>query len=385
MEFLKFISGGYIILFVFIMLIGLFFRIRVGIGYRVGVILLALVAAVFAFCFEPGTGLDLFRLQRYAQTVNFSGSNFWTSIWGAEAMLGGTSLSGMVSFNLLCYIVRLIGDMHCLSTISVFMTIGVLLSILVDYVIDNDYSSKAFGLGVILTFLGLQLQYVFSGVRNGMAVAAVVLGAYLLLYKKHSLVISISLFLFGTTMHPAVLILAAPFLLCRVRKQKVVRLVCLFAMPAIFALPNILKSIPLSFFQYLGNRIVFYENVTYQYDRPEMIADLLIFIAIGISVWNLRKQGKLDVKHGLEEWYLNAYYILGFIMIGCSVHRDFALRIGYLMGIMGVPIACRVYAADYAEQSKLGYVSLALSAVIIVCAVKVYYDTALSFSHWIFL
>ena len=384
MDILKFLAGGYIVLFCFILIVGLFSKIKVGYAYRVGVVVLAISAAVFAYCFEPGIGLDLYRLQRYVQSVSFNGTNLWASIWGAEGVLGGVSLSGMVSFNFLCYIVRLLGDVHWLSTISVFFTIGILLSVLTDYVIDNGYSSREFGVGAILMFLGMQLQYVFSGVRNGMAVASVVLGLYLLLYKKRSPILPIILFLVGATMHPAVLILAVPVLLCRIKNQNMVRGVCLFAIPFIFILPNFLRNIPVPFFQYLGNRIAFYENVEYQYDRPEMIANILIFITVGTLVWINRRRSKFEVQDDLEAAYLNAYYILGFLMVGCSVHRDFALRIGYLMGIMAIPIVSRLYSADEAGAHKMSFSTLVLTGTILVCAAKVYYDTILGFSHWTF-
>ena len=385
MDLLKLLAGSYVLIACFILIIGLFIKLKVGYAYRAGVILLAMSASVFAYRFEPGVGLDLYRLQRYVQSVSFNGTNFWASIWGAEGLLGGISLSGMVSFNLLCYIVRLLGNVHWLSTISVIFTIGILLSVLTDYVIDNGYSSRELGVGVILTFLGMQLQYVFSGVRNGMAVAAVVLGVYLLVYKKRAPILPIILFLVGATMHPSVLILIVPAVLCRVKYQKVVRGVCLLAIPLIFMLPNALKSIPFPFFRYLGNRIIFYQSVEYQYDRPEMIANIMIFAVVGIVVWIKRKRGLFEVQEGLEKLYLNAYYILGFVMIGCSVHRDFALRIGYLMGIMAIPIVSRLYITDESKAYKLSPSMFVITGTILVCAVKVYYDTILGFSHWTFL
>ena len=116
-----------------------------------------------------------------------------------------------------------------------------------------------------------------------------------------------------------------------------------------------------------------------------MIANILIFAVVGLVVWVNRRRGKFDVQEGLETLYLNAYFILGFIMIGCSVHRDFALRIGYLMGIMAIPIVSRLYFADESQSYKLSPTAFVLSGTILVCAAKVFYDTIVGFSHWTFL
>ncbi len=384
MDLMKFISGGYILFFLLFLFVGLFFKIKVGYAYRVGVIILAITAAVFAYRFEPGVRLDLYRLQRYIQSLNFDGANFWGSIWGAEGVLSGTSITGMISFNVLCYLISLTGDPHWLSTISVFLTIGVLLSVHVDYIIEKKYSSREFGIGVILIFLGMPLQNIYSGIRNNLAVTAVVLGLYLLFFKKRSIVFSIILLFAGATMHPAVLILIIPLLFCRIKHQKLVRVVCLLSVPFIFILPNILKLIPLSFFQYLGNRIAFYKSTQYQYDRPEMIANIIIFLAVGFLLWINRNLKIIDIQDGLELSYINAYYILGFIMLGCSIHRDFALRIGYIMGIMAVPIASKLYYIGESDSNKMNFSTFALTGIILVCAIKVYYDTILGFSHWNF-
>ena len=116
-----------------------------------------------------------------------------------------------------------------------------------------------------------------------------------------------------------------------------------------------------------------------------MIANIMIFVAVGTLVWINRRRSRFDVRDDLETAYLNAYYILGFLMIGCSVHRDFALRIGYLMGIMAIPIVSRLYITEESHSFKLSPTTLVLTGTILVCAGKVYYDTILVFSHWTFL
>ena len=129
-------------------------------------------------------------------------------------------------------------------------------------------------------------------------------------------------------------------------------------------------------------RVLFYENVQYQYDRPEMIANIAVFLAIYVVVYVFEKNRELIVDCGLGRKYLNTYIFLGYLMVGCSVHRDFTLRIGYLMGILGVPLVLKINKANVTEKDRV--VKVLMNIGIIVCMAKVYYDTFYSIGRWDF-
>ena len=68
MEILKAIALLTIIVSMFILIAGMFVNIKAGRIYRVLVLLLAAAMSVFAYTFEPGRGLDLYRLQQYVNS-----------------------------------------------------------------------------------------------------------------------------------------------------------------------------------------------------------------------------------------------------------------------------------------------------------------------------
>lgn len=387
MEELKLVSVSYLLLSTMLLIFGAFLKIRINWIYRCMVIGVAISVAVFGFCLEPGSGLDLYRLQQYAMSLDFSHGNVISSILGinnSNVSLAGTSLTGMISFNFLCYIVRLLGDLHWMSAISCIVSFGILLSIIVDYVISIEGNSKQLFLAVILTFMGLQVSYVMLGIRNAMAVSFCVLGLYLLFYKKRGGILPYILFFMAVTMHAMVLIVLPIVLISKIENQKWIRIIALFAMPIIFLLANIFSSVRIGFIQYLSARILFYTDNSFEYDRPEMIADVAVFMVIALVFWIFLRQGLISVENEQERRYYNCYILLGIAMISCMQRRDFALRIGYLMGIGGVPMLFKLlYMRE--ESSFFGrLMAIGIAASILVCSSKVAYDMWYVFSRLTF-
>lgn len=387
MEVLKFIAGGYLILSGMILIIGAFCNIRVNRTYRFLVIGIALSVAVFGYCLEPTRDLDLFRLWRYARNLDFSQGNVIRSILGVDQVsvsLAGTTMSGMISFNTLCYIVKLFGDLHWMSAISCTISFSILLSIIVDYTITTEKSSKQLFLAIMITFMGLQVNYVMQGIRNAMAVSFCVLGLYMLFYKRKGRIIPYVLFFMGVTMHATVLILLPVVLLSKIKKQKTVRIVAFFTMSILFFLANRSISVQFGFISYLSERILFYTDIAYEFDRPEMIADVAVFIVIGLSFWFLLRQGLISIDSEKERRYVNSYILLGIAMISCVQRRDFALRIGYLMGIGAVPMLHKLLYTQNKTTKGGKIISAGIVVSILTCSLKVAYDMWYVFSRWTF-
>lgn len=380
---LKLLSGFYIIVFLLILFAGSFKRIKVDRSFYVMSFIFALCVGVWGFSLEPSVDLDLYRLQKRVRLLKFGSGSFFSKIWGASGMIGRDSTQGMIGWNLLCYVVQGMGNVHLLSAIGSFFTFFNVLYILVDYTRLEAKTSKLLGIGLLLAFMGLPIQYVFSGIRNALAVSLVMLALYLIFYKKKAFVFSIVLIFLAATIHPAALFALMPVIFARFRKQMLVRGIVLFTLPFAFMIANILAGTSIPILSTVLNRVLFYSNVQYQYDRPEMIANIAVFVSIGSVYWLYKREGQITEDSKLQTYYVNAYYILGIMMIGCAVHRDFTLRIGYIMGIAAIPIISKIILCPKKNKmDSIVYVSLILA--ILVCCGKVYYDTFLGLSQWNF-
>ena len=118
-----------------------------------------------------------------------------------------------------------------------------------------------------------------------------------------------------------------------------------------------------------------------------MLANILVFCAITLSHFLMGLEGVYKNDTALQKGYWNAYCFLGFVMIGCSVRRDFALRIGYIMGIAAVPIMCRMcfqLSSWKWRNSNYKVLMTVLTFGCLVCCAKVYYDCWYTMSKWDF-
>ena len=383
MSILRLLSIFYMGIFVLILFAGSFKNIRVArIFYSLSIIF-ALCVGIWGFSLEPSVRLDLYRLHNYVRSLEFGAGSFFSKIWGAKGMLGVDSTEGMIGWNLLCYIVQGIGDVHWLSAIGSFLTFFNVLFIFVDYIRSEGLTSKTLGIGVLLAFMGLPIQYVLSGIRNALAVSLVMLSLYLFFYKKQSHILSILLILAAATIHTACLFAVVPIFFVRSKRQIVWRAAGLFSMPLIFAVANALRSVSIPFLSVMFNRVLFYTNVEYQYDRPEMIANIVVFVSVAYVYWHHKRRGLIEEKSDLQTYYINAYYLLGSIMIGCSVHRDFTLRVGYIMGIAAFPVLSKILLCEHDNRTAT-YMNYVLVLILLVCCGKVYYDMFAVISQWTF-
>lgn len=343
----------------------------------------ALVLANMAYHLIPNKRLDLYRLQQLAEGMRFSDSSMWTLL--TEDL--GENFKGLFTFNVLCYVVSIMGN-QWMSTISVLITIPLLMYVVISYLISKNYTCRALLVAICVTFMGLQIHYIFSGIRNGIATAMTIFALYRMYRHKRILLSSIILYFFAIMMHPAVLVVAPVLAMATYGKnQNVFRVIALFAIPIIFAVARLFMTIPNSLIQYIGNRVYFYEDHSYAADRPEMIANIAIFLAVALSNWFLTRENCFRKQSKMETIYTNFYYLLGFAMIGCVMKRDFINRIGYLMGILSVPLICKIF-FDVKRQKQSAdtkLIGFAMFFGLLACCAKVFYDTLWVMTKWIFI
>lgn len=340
------------------------------------------VMANMAYHLIPNKRLDLYRLQQLAESMRFSDDSAWSLI--IEGV--GDKYEGLIAFNILCYIVAIMGN-QWMSVISVLITISLLMYVIVSYLISKNYTCRALLVAIFVTFMGLQMQYIFSGVRNGIATSLTIFALYRMYRHKRMLLSSIIVYILAILMHPVVMVVAPMLAIASYGKhQKIFRIISLLAIPIIFAIAAIFTTIPNAFFQYVGNRVYHYENNNYAADRPEMIANIAIFLAVALSYWFLNRENCFKKQSRVDEVYTNLYYLLGFVMIGCAMKRDFINRIGYLMGILSVPLMCKNF-FDVKRQKQSGNIKVILILLFLgltACCSKVYYDTLWVMTKWMF-
>ena len=360
---LNIILVTYIVCFLMVLMLCFFKPVNYKFSFYVLVLLFVVSMAILGYLLEPNKYLDVYRLYETIDSMRFSSQSFFSKILGLN-----TSYPMLISFNLICFFISLTDENAWLSAISVLLCFGSIFYVLISYLKENQYSSKYLLPSLLLIFMGMQIQYIFTGIRNSIAVSLAFLGLYLY-HKYKSKVILTILFFASVTMHPVTLLLFLVMFICKSRHQIILRIVALFSSTIVFFISFLFRNIPYPFFNYLANRILFYSSNSYQFDRPEMIANFLVFIALAFS-YRFLISNKQECETKLSKYYLNAYYLLGFTMLGFASYRDFNLRIGYMMGILGVPI----YLYLFSRIKKNRYFFL-INIGILLCFVKVYYDT----------
>lgn len=295
---------------------------------------------------------------------------------------------GLYFFRFLCFLISKTDSNNWLSVASIVLTMGPVYIVLIDYLRNEKYSTAAILLSLMLVFMGMQMPYVFSGIRNTIAVASSISAIYLIFYKRNHYYLAVLLCCMAVTTHQMILVLIPTVIVGIIDKhQWKLRMLALCAMPIIFAIAEALLRLPIEFLQQLAGRIVHYTDRAYGADRPEMIANILVFLTIATSHWLLGQEGVYVNDTCLQKSYWNAYCFLGCVMIGCSVRRDFTLRIGYIMGIAAIPIICRIlFTLKNWRWKNNNYRLLVLVLVcgILVCCAKVYYDCWFTMSKWDF-
>lgn len=358
---------------------------RVTRNYYWLVLAVAASVAVWAYSFEPSSRFDLYRLYENIKEMELGD-------WESNVIANDGEYSGLYAFNAICYLVHLAGNNRLLSVISALTVFCATLGVLISYFRSEGYSSKGLLLSIAMIFAGMQIQYVLSGVRNSMAVSLTILGLYLFFYKKRLRILSIVLYLAACTIHPMVLMIFPVVLLSNFRHQKALRTAALFIVPVVFGSIDIMDKIPISLVQNTAKRLEAYQFQAYRSDRPEMIANTAFFIILGGTYWYLSKKGIItpfSEKHANLE---NFYYLLGFAMTGSVVHRDFALRLGYFMGVLNVPVLCKVFFSEHhwehcttRYRKLIRYLLLGALICILICMFKVYYDSVYTIKRMTFV
>lgn len=354
-------------------------NVRISRHYLILIVVVALAAAYWGYALQPGTDLDLYRIQLYAKGMDISGKSIWKLLVNADG-----KFPGFLTFNLMCVVINIIGDYSLISATSVFIVEFITLYIIFDFHSRSKMSSKYIIWEILLANTGMPITAILSGVRNSIAVAFVALAVYMYLYRGKTLKSIMPLLLLSATMHPAALFAVPAIILARFKGQRVLRIAALFFLPIVFAFGQLLSNLPWTYTSFLSQRLEYYSTFSYGYGFIEMITNMALFVLVYLldSITVENHNGESNVW----KLYVNAYCILGFALLGCVVQRDFATRFCYLLGAWSAPV---VINAMRKMKNQKNTTSNALSGMcllgISLCIFVAVYRTIVGVTSWTFI
>ena len=181
LEIVKPIMLGYLLAFLMLLIIGLIRPIRIT-GLYKGLAFLASVALAFwAYQLEAGRKLDLYRQFQSIEWVAGNSKNFIDAV-----LHPNDAYTGLYGLNAFFYLTTKLGTVHWYPAVATFFTTFILSACLLDYLKMNGYTSKEYAYGLLLIYMGMPMLYVFSSVRNALAISIIIFALYQMIYKNNT-------------------------------------------------------------------------------------------------------------------------------------------------------------------------------------------------------
>ena len=367
------LSKTYIILF----LIFLCIKKRIRLSRRLMLLLwgfFTVSLATVAYNIDLKPVWDAVRHFSIIDRIRASGSSFWKFMNPmTQAIQGNSEYTSQITFKVIQWVVaRFTDDNYLLLFFTTFIVYGIIGYINYDWSKDHNAFSI---LSIALCFLFLPYLYVVTGIRNGLAATIAGLSIYLYLYKKKSLWLYIALMLFGSTIHPAILLTVPFVILARLKvglKGVLGVLIILFVSPWIarwMAAANVL------FFRLIGGKYLSYTSDTQYRNARFALYSVLVLTAIFSFIY-LKSYNKInhDSLYSKEQDLLNFLGLYSIYIFSNIGNYDMVLRPAYVLGSLS-PVMTFILLDSHLWSSVKNQKIFVLIriAVIVVCAVLCVY------------
>ncbi len=367
------LSKTYIILF----LIFLCIKKRIRLSRRLMLLLwgfFTVSLATVAYNIDLKPVWDAVRHFSIIDRIRASGSSFWKFMNPmTQAIQGNSEYTSQITFKVIQWVVaRFTDDNYLLLFFTTFIVYGIIGYINYDWSKDHNAFSI---LSIALCFLFLPYLYVVTGIRNGLAATIAGLSIYLYLYKKKSLWLYIALMLFGSTIHPAILLTVPFVILARLKvglKGVLGVLIILFVSPWIarwMAASNVL------FFRLIGGKYLSYTSDTQYRNARFALYSVLVLTAIFSFIY-LKSYNKInhDSLYSKEQDLLNFLGLYSIYIFSNIGNYDMVLRPAYVLGSLS-PVMTFILLDSHLWSSVKNQKIFVLIriAVIVVCAVLCVY------------
>lgn len=309
---------------------------------RVFFIVFSFSLAVLSYFMNPPDNWDITRHAIYIDRIRHSEASFLDFTFGKKSVIGGSSYSGLCTFNALCYIAAHVSDNnYFISALFVFIDYTIVGYIMIDWSENNEASPNAFGtLTLLVSFSFLPYIFASSGLRNALSACLIGLGIYLYLYKSKHILCFIILSVLSVTVHPATLI-TIPFVFIAKLNIGIAGYVVVFGVTV--ASNTLAKWMSLSdilYFQKIGQKYFFYISEAQYQGARVILYSVIIMIVIYIVVYFLisitKSLNAADNKTVTINRFLAIYMIY---IIGNIGNYDMVVRPTYVLGPLS-PVFC---------------------------------------------
>ena len=307
------------------------FRDRVG--RRAAVIWLVVSVVVIGVCAAwiiPKTGYDLTRHYEGLEKIRESGMGIRQYIFRGAGSLVDSNYRAMFTFNAICYVIAKFLPPQTLPLLSILFCYGIFGYILHDFQKQVQMPNLYVAASILLSNVLMPFLYVYSNVRNEMAVAIMALAVYLRIYKKKHLVIFLVLTLLAATMHPITLV-AVPFVFLSRVRPGIPGLILVGVIPmALYPLMEVFRASKVDFLKYIGAKFYNYTFVhVYYQGRFFFIASIVeMLIVLVLALFRVRD------SHPYDRRFVNFVSWYSIFSLANFQSYQIAMRLPYLLAML---------------------------------------------------
>lgn len=296
------------------------------------------VIAICAAMIVPKANFDLARHYKDYYIIRHSSMNLWEYVFNSSRITDA-NYRYMYFYNLINYAVSKFMAKESIPFISMVVCYGVWGYILLDYKKQNRLPNFYVALSILVLNSLMPILYVYSNVRNEVAVAVMALGLYLRIYKKINIFVFAGLTLLAGTMHPIVLIVIPFVFLANIRPgKKGIILVAVIPIALSWGSEKFIKSSN-QFFRYIGFKFYNYTYVTEYSQGSFFFYTAIIFTAfillLSVLRRNIRTQNVADYRFlNFLSWYC-------IFTLANFQSYQIVMRLPYILGVLS-PIIVNV-------------------------------------------
>ncbi len=289
--------------------------------------------ALFAAWVFPKEMYDLFRHYKEIEIVKNSEIRFWDFVFHSSRITDA-NYRHAYSFNGMRFIISKCFPKETLPFCSVTICYGVLGYILQDLKKRGHFSNGYIGMSLLISSGFLPLLYIYSGIRNEIAMAIIALAVYLRIYKQLKLIPFTVLTGLAVTMHPLALV-AVPFVfLSRLRPGKagIILIICIPGL--LYPLMEQFRFSKNDFLKYLGAKFYNYTFVhVYSQGRTFYYAAILLtFMVMVLSIIKIQQEKKED------QIFVNFLSWFSIFALANIKSYQIMMRLPYLFGVLAPAI-----------------------------------------------